>query len=206
MDKIEHRFVAGAFEALPIEPIIGQQRSYLTDSVTGRVLDLGAGTGSMFSHFDSVDGDESIDVHAVEPDPHMRSYANGRANAYGVELVGGRGEALPYRSDSFDVVIVSLAFCTIAQPERTLDEIARVLKVGGELRFLEHVRADGIAGDLQRYLTPIWKRLAGGCHLDRSTESVIASHPSFEVIDIERSNVGVFPVNPFIRGRVRKRA
>jgi SAM-dependent methyltransferase len=116
-----------------------------------------------------------------------------------VSVVGARGEALPYRDDAFDVVISSLVGCTIQDLHAALDEIVRVLRPGGEFRFVEHVAADGIAGRVQSVLDPAWTRLAGGCHLDRDLEAAYRGHGGLDVTSVE-SVRGIPPAAPFIRG------
>ncbi|EMA05558.1 Methyltransferase domain-containing protein [Haloarcula vallismortis] len=187
--------------------LLRPHREYLVANLDGTVLDLGAGTGAMFPYFDSV-ADASTEFHAIEPDPHMRRQAAEKASAQAtpMRIESAPAEALPYDENTFDVVIASMVFCTIPDIEAAMSEIARVLTPGGELRFFEHVIDDGWRARVQSALAPLWKRLAGGCHLTRQTGSRLAAASSFDVVEIERRNLGVTPVRPFVRGRLRKRS
>lgn len=205
-----HPLLAAIYDpatALLERAILRPHREYLVADLEGAVLDLGAGTGAMFPYFGAI-ADESTAFHAIEPDPHMRRQAKAKARSYAVDISIGQAsaESLPYRGDRFDVVIASMVFCTIPDVETALREVSRVLKPGGELRFLEHVIDDGWRARLQRSVAPLWKRVAGGCHLTRQTGSLFAANRSFDIIEMERRNLGVTPVRPFVRGRLRKRS
>lgn len=192
--------------ALLERTLLAPHREYLVADATGTILDVGAGTGAMFPYFGAV-ADESTTVHAVEPDPHMRRQARTEAESLdcSFDVRDAPAESLPYDDDTFDLVVSSMVFCTIQDPEAALSEIARVLAPGGEFRLLEHVHDDGWRGRLQSLLAPLWRRVAGGCHLTRQTASTVAADRSFDVIELERFNLGVSPVRPFVRGRLRKR-
>jgi len=87
-----------------------------------------------------------------------------------VRRVAARAEALPYPDASFDTVVATLVLCTVGDPHASLREVRRVLKPGGLLLVFEHVRLENpLLAGLQAALTPAWKHLAGGCHLDRDT-------------------------------------
>ncbi|UHQ96272.1 methyltransferase domain-containing protein (plasmid) [Natrinema halophilum] len=123
-----------------------------------------------------------------------------------IELRSAGAESLPYEDDSFDVVITSMVFCTIPDIEATLSEVARVLRPGGEFRFFEHVLDDGWRARIQSRIAPLWKRAAGECYLTRQIASVFTADRSFDVVKVDRMNLGVAPIRPFVRGRLRKRA
>jgi ubiquinone/menaquinone biosynthesis C-methylase UbiE len=186
--------------------LLRSHREYLADDLHGVVLDIGAGTGAMFPYFAAAAGD--ISFHAVEPDRYMRRRARERADELRLRIAlrPESAESLPYADDSFDVVIASMVFCTIPDIEVALSEVARVLRPGGEFRFFEHVLDDGWRARVQSLIAPFWKRVAGGCHLARQTASVFAADRSFDVVEIDRMNLGVTPIRPFVRGRLRKRA
>lgn len=206
-----HPFFAAIYDpatAVAERTILRPHRSYLVRELEGTVLDLGAGTGAMFPYFADARSEGEFCLHAIEPDPHMRQQAEAKARSLDldVEIRGTTAESLPYANDQFDVVVASMVFCTIPDVERALSEAVRVLKPGGEFRFLEHVHADGWRGHVQDVVAPLWRRIAGGCHLNRQTISRFAANPAFDVIEIERLDLGVTPVWPFVRGRLQKRA
>lgn len=183
--------------------LLEDHREYLAADLHGAVLDLGAGTGAMFPYFEaSLAHNPSITLHAIEPDAHMRRRAVERATNLGldIEIRSDGAESLPYADDSFDVVVASLVFCTIPNVEAALDEVARVLKPGGEFRFFEHVHADGLLARLQDIVNPIWRRGAAGCHLNRETVTTFRNHDRFEMTEFETLEVGIPPVAPFVRG------
>ncbi|MDQ2051277.1 class I SAM-dependent methyltransferase [Natronolimnohabitans sp. A-GB9] len=204
--EISHPLFATLYELSPQGFLLAPHREYLADDLSGRVLDLGCGTGDMFPFVADAAGDD-LEYHAVEPDPHMRTRAAERAREVGlpVDLRGDRAEALPYPDDSFDVVLSGMVFCTIHDPDAALAEVARVLKPGGEFRFLEHVHADGWQGTGQELLNPVWKRVAGGCQLTRETVPRFVGHEAFSVAEIERLEFGIFPATPFVRGTLCRR-
>lgn len=208
-EEIAHPRFARLYDLAPEERLLAPHRDYLVRDLSGRVLDLGAGTGSLFSHVaeQAPRGEDALSLSAIEPDPHMRRRARERAADLGLEidLRDARAEALPFPDDSFDAVIASVVFCTIGEPEAAIEEVARVLKPRGEFRFLEHVRADGPTATLQDLINPVWARAAGGCQLNRDTIELFVSRDAFEVVEIERLDRGLFPATPFVRGRLRRR-
>lgn len=153
----------------PLERLgLGDLRCETLRGLRGEVLELGVGTGRNFPFYPP--GVER--VVGVEPDREMMRRAPARAAgaAFPVELVEASAEELPFEDGSFDAVVATLVFCTIPDPERAVREVHRVLKDGGELRLLEHVRLERRAAAwVQEKATPVWKQLAGGCHLDRDT-------------------------------------
>jgi SAM-dependent methyltransferase len=192
--------------ALPERYLLGEHRRVLTAGLSGRVLDVGAGTGAQFPYFADRRGDIAS-LHGVEPDPHMRRQAGERADRLGldVDLEDAGAEALPYDDDSFDYVVASLVFCTIPDPAAALDEVARVLAPGGEFRFFEHVRASGATGVAHDLLAPAWHAAAGGCNLDRRTGELFCTDGRFELLAFDRFDGGLTRLLPLIRGRLRRR-
>jgi ubiquinone/menaquinone biosynthesis C-methylase UbiE len=117
-----------------------------------------------------------------------------------VELSDARAEDLPFEDDSFDVVVSTLVLCTVDDVPRTLREIARVLRPGGQLVFIEHVRADGVFGRVQDIVQPVYGWMSGGCHANRHTEAALRNAGfAFEEIEHARLTLGV----PGIVGRAR---
>lgn len=204
--EIAHPIFAALYDLVPESKLLAPHREYLAAGLTGRILEVGCGNGELFP-FVAEGGGDDLEYHAIEPDPHMRRRAvrNARKGEVPVDLRDARAESLPYPDDAFDAVVSSLVFCTVQDAEAALSEVARVLKPGGEFRFLEHVRADGWRGAGQDALTPLWERVAAGCHLNRNTIDRFVGHEAFEAIDVERLEFGIFPVTPIVRGTLRRR-
>jgi ubiquinone/menaquinone biosynthesis C-methylase UbiE len=156
-----------------MEPELAAHRRSLLAGLSGQVLELGAGNGLNFSHYPV----EVTRVLAVEPEPHLRALAvSSAAKApVPVEVVDGVADRLPADESSVDAAVTSLVLCSVPDQASALAEIRRVLRPGGQLRFLEHVRARSAAlGCAQRVLdATIWPRIAGGCHTHRDTAAAI---------------------------------
>lgn len=201
---MEHPLFARLYDPLtgPAEALFARHRRYLSAGLSGKVLDVGTGTGATLPYLVG----SGVEVVGLEPDPHMRRRA--RAVARGltgsVELVAGDAETLPFGENAFDAATAALVFCTIPDPEAALDELARVLRPGAELRFFEHVGGEGAYRTFQRAATPVWGALAGGCQLDRDTGELFAADGRFETVARERVGPNVPPVAPFVRGRMRR--
>ena len=179
-----------------------EHRRYLARDLEGVILDLGAGSGAMVPYLQTaVQREPTLYLHAIEPDPNRRSQAKRTANTHdlNIHLRSGRAESLPYADDTFDVIIASAVFCTIQDPSQALTEVHRVVKPDGEFRFLEHVRSDGLRGYVQDVVTPLWKRVDNGCHLNCRTDGWIAAGP-FTLDESETLSLGVSPFRPFVRG------
>ena len=115
-------------------------------------------------------------MRAIGVDPCPQALRRARRRAPGVPLVRARAEALPFRDGSFDTVVSGLVFCSVSDVARGLDEVRRVLKAGGVLRMLEHVRSKGrVAAWLQDRTQPAWTWFTGGCHPNRDTEAAVAA-------------------------------
>jgi ubiquinone/menaquinone biosynthesis C-methylase UbiE len=178
---------------------VAEHRRELVAGLRGRVLELGAGTGLSFRHYPP----EVERLIAVEPEPTMRAKAQeaARGLALDVQLVDGTADALPAADASVDAAVVSQVLCSVPDQARALAELRRVLRPGGELRFYEHVVADGSWGRrAQRALdATVWPRLMGGCHLTRDTAAAIAA-AGFEMRAVRRLTFGLSPAAPHILG------
>ena len=152
---------------------IAEHRKELLADLAGEVIDVGAGTGASFGHYPA----PVTRVLAVEPEPRLRAVAEAAAQAVAVriEVVGGTAGELPAGDASYDAGMVSFVLCTVPDQDAALAEIRRVLRPGGSLYFLEHVRADSARlVRMQRALdTTVWPHLFGGCHLSRDTTAAI---------------------------------
>jgi len=189
-----------AFEASE-EAGLREMRRDLLRQARGRVLELGAGTGlnlELYPH-------EGLDrLILTEPDPHMFKQLRQRAekDCPGAELMEAGAEELPFEDDSFDTAVVTLVLCTVPDQPAALREISRVLRPGGQLLFLEHVRADdaGLARWQDRLETP-WRFVGDGCHCNRDTEAGIRA-AGFELGGVEHPSLPKAPsiVQPMIQG------
>lgn len=189
------------------ETLFPPHREYLVADLHGAVLDIGIGTGSMVPYYAAArTRGEQFDVHAVEPDPHMRRQAVQAAESMdvAVSFVDARVEKLPYPDDTFDIVVCSLVLCSVEHLDSALSEIARVLCADGEFRFFEHVQSEGLRGDVEALVSPVWRPVVAGCHIDRRTDERIRERfhvVAFDVLDI--GTLDTFPVRRFVRGRAR---
>ncbi|MDP9383452.1 MAG: class I SAM-dependent methyltransferase [Chloroflexota bacterium] len=151
--------------------ILSQLRPFIAGQATGRILEIGAGTGANFQYYKAAEK-----IVATEPDPYMLRQARKRAEELGLDIEFHQcaAEALPFGDSCFDTVVATLVLCTVRDQFRSLSEVRRVLKPGGTFRFLEHVRADRIfTGRVQDVLTPLWSCVGAGCHLNRRTGASI---------------------------------
>jgi SAM-dependent methyltransferase len=142
-------------------------------NATGRLLLVGIGPGADLLFLPPA----VTSVAAVEPEPVMRRMAAALARTHGIEadVVDGVGESIPFPDDSFDSVHVGLVLCSVDDVPATLTEIRRVLKPGGRLVVLEHVRGDGAMGRFQDLIATPWSWLASGCEPNRRTVDAIAA-------------------------------
>lgn len=139
----------------------------------GIVLEVGAGTGLNFALYAP---EKVTRVEAVEPDSAMLAYARNRLSQAQVPLTVTQAavEALPFADGMFDCAVATLVFCSVGNPARGLAEIRRVLKPGGTLLLLEHVRSTSrFAARLQDLLVPLTTRIAGNCHWNRDTGQAV---------------------------------
>jgi SAM-dependent methyltransferase len=149
-------------------------RRRLLAGLSGRVLELGAGSGLNFAHYPA----EVERVVAVEPEPGLRERALHAAAeaAVPVEVVDGVAEDLSAHTGKFDAAVGSLVLCSVPDQRAALEQLATVLRPGGEIRLLEHVGATGgVLASVQRALdATVWPRIGAGCHCSRDVTSAVA--------------------------------
>ena len=177
-----------------------RKRRALLAQASGRVLEIGAGTGLNLSHY----LDEIDELVLVEPEPAMRERLTQRIRRAGSQaaVVDAPAEALPFADGSFDTVVCTLVLCTVSAPDTALGEIGRVLRSDGRLLFIEHVRAESpTLAYLQDRLREPWRRFACGCRCNRATVELMRSC-GFQV-DAHQSYWHAMPpiVRPLVSGR-----
>lgn len=175
------------------------RRETLT-AARGRTIDIGAGTGINVELYP----EGVTELVLAEPDEHMLKHLRPKVPTWGrdVDVVQAGADRLPFDADSFDTAVFTLVLCTVPDPAAALKEAARVLKPGGELLFVEHVRSPepGLARWQDRLERP-WRFLGDGCHCNRDTVATIEASP-FEVDRVERGELPKAPplVRPLVRG------
>ena len=153
----------------------------------GRVVELGAGTGLNLGHY----SENVSELLLTEPDPHMAAKLRKRAGSLALDatVIETPAEELPFDDASVDTVVSTLVLCTVQNPEKTLSEVARVLRPGGSLLFAEHVRsASPRAAWWQDKLRRPWSWYACGCQCNRDTISTLEA-ASFEVGKVRRDRL-----------------
>jgi ubiquinone/menaquinone biosynthesis C-methylase UbiE len=145
-----------------------RRRRSLAADAHGRVVEIGAGTGLNVAHYSGA----VEDLVLTEPEPGMRRKLARRLarHGYAARIVDAPAECIPLPDASVDTVVSTLVLCTVDDPERVLREIARILRPGGQLLFIEHVRASSrfLARCQDRLLRP-WRGFGGGCECNRPT-------------------------------------
>lgn len=171
------------------------RRELLSES-HGRVLDLGTGRGSNLNLFP-----QAVEqLVLAEPDAHMHRFLEAKLREEGkdqVQLIKAPAERLPFEDQSFDFITSTMVICTMEDPKAGLEEVARLLKPGGKLLFLEHVRSEdpGFARVQDRLERP-WRFIANGCHCNRDALGAIEASP-LEVGHFKRGCMPLVP--PFMK-------
>lgn len=179
-----HRWFARAYERKArreeTDAYTRGTRTRVAGLATGRVLEIGAGTGFNFPYYSEVST-----VVATEPDPEMLRRADPRARRHGLELMPAPAELLPFPDESFDTVVATGVFCAVDDPAAAIAEVHRVLRPGGSLRFWEHTRAERSGRRLmQRALDPVHYRVFR-CHIGRDTLRLIED-AGFDLVELDR--------------------
>ncbi|WP_462411745.1 class I SAM-dependent methyltransferase [Neobacillus sp. Marseille-QA0830] len=164
-------------------------RTDLLSNATGRVLEIGSGTGINFPLYEA-----DVNVVAIEPSLDMieRSKMKLKQARVPIEQIQSSAEELPFPDHSFDTIVATLVFCTIPNPDKALHEMMRVCKPDGRILFFEHVKMDNrLLGTLQEWLTPAWKKICDGCCLNRDTLGLLQSH-GLTIEKVENHYNGLF--------------
>ena len=179
-----HRWFAALWDFLvrrePAE--MKRLRAQVAGGATGRVLEIGAGTGTNLPYYRQAE-----QLVLAEPDPYMVPRLRKEIEALGrnVPLHRAPAEKLDLPDAAFDTVVCTLVLCSVQSPARALAEVKRVLRPGGTLRFVEHVRGEGLEGRLHDLAAPVWRLLPGDCHLNRRTGRTLAAL-GFEFVELQR--------------------
>jgi ubiquinone/menaquinone biosynthesis C-methylase UbiE len=175
-DDIRHPLFARVYDRLSRSMDrqgVDEHRARLLSGLSGRVIEVGAGSGLNFAHYPAT----VTEVLAVEPEPYLRRLAERAAGSapVPVHVVAGRAEHLPAEDGSHDAAVLSLVLCSVRDQRQALSEVRRVLRPGGEVRFYEHVASTSPAvAVVQRILdATVWPPLVGGCHLARDTRRAL---------------------------------
>jgi ubiquinone/menaquinone biosynthesis C-methylase UbiE len=182
---------------------LADRRHELLAQANGRVLEIGAGTGLNLEHYP-----QSIEeVVFAEPEEPMARRLSRKLSESGrsAQVVTAPAENLPFEDNTFDTVVSTLVLCTVNDPQRSLSEVARVLRPGGQFLFLEHIRAEDpkLARWQDRLVRP-WRAFGHGCHPNRPTPTLIEGSS----LSLEEMEIGEFPkappiVRPLAFGRAR---
>ena len=160
--------------ACSAKPIM-KQREKVVPNAEGVVLEVGCGSGTNFHLYDT---NKVTQLHALEPSPGMIKRARKKMHGYRLdartEFHEAGAEAVPLDDKSVDTAVVTFVLCTIPDWESSLTELRRLLKPNGRVLFSEHGRAPDVGvAKWQRRVEPVWKALAGGCHLTRDTAEML---------------------------------
>ncbi len=165
------------------DPRLSHYRKEVLSDVSGKVLEIGFGTGLNLAYYP----DTVQKLTTVDPNPGMNKLAKNRIESsdIDVEVRILSGEDLPFKNETFDSVVSTWTLCSIAQVERALAEINRVLKPGGKFFFIEH----GLSNEpqiqgWQNFLTPVQKIVGDGCHLNRPIQSLVENQ--FQILQLDR--------------------
>lgn len=162
-----YRFIARAEDS----GTVGAARSEIGQSLSGRLLIVGLGPAEDLHHLPA----SVTEVVGIEPSASMRRAAQSAVTkaSMPVEIVDAVGEDLPLPDNSVDSVLFAYVLCSVDDPDRVVAEALRVLRPGGVIAVLEHVSAEsGWMRRAQRFASPVWPWIAGGCRCDRNTRAV----------------------------------
>ena len=170
---LDHPFFARLWTVMSAHetPLLRRLRTENLAGLSGRVLEVGAGTGTNFAFYP----DTVTQVIALEPETRLAPKAREAAAQapVPVAVIESTIESMP-DTELFDAVVCSLVLCSVDDPEEVLHQLNSVLKPGGELRYFEHVASSGWRGSLQRLAdATVWPRISGNCHTHRDTERAI---------------------------------
>jgi ubiquinone/menaquinone biosynthesis C-methylase UbiE len=174
MNFHEHWLLPPVLDLVMRQRQLGKYRRQVVAAARGRVLEVGVGSGLNFPLY----GKQVEVVFGIDPSPRLLAIARRRAAAAGIhaDLLLGSATAIPLADNTVDTVVMTWTLCSIPDPLVALHEMRRVLKPGGKLLFVEHgLSPEPRVERWQHRLTPVWRHIAGGCHLDRKMDDLICS-------------------------------
>lgn len=180
--------------------LLAPYRERIVGQAAGRVLEIGVGSGVNFRFYTT----RATEVVGIEPHPRLLKMASEKKGRVPATLIEGSAESIPLDDSSFDTVVTTWTLCSIPDIARALAEMRRVLKTDGQLLFVEHglSRDEGVR-KWQSRLTPLWKRIAGGCHLDRPISTLVEA-AGFRVSRLDTGYMpGPKPMTFMYEGRAR---
>ncbi len=155
-----------------------KRRAAVVPLASGDVFELGCGGGINHAFYDpaAITSYAGIDPHeGLLEAARAAARTLARHGGWAADLRQGRGEAIPFADASFDCVVCTFTLCSVDDPTQVMQEMRRILRPGGKVLYLEHGRApDRAVVNWQERIEPVWKRLAGGCHLTRPISSALA--------------------------------
>lgn len=179
-------------------------RARVIPAAQGRVLEIGIGSGLNLPYY----GATVEQVIGLDPSPKLLAMAREapRRTSVLLELIENGAEAIPLYNRSIDTVVTTWTMCSIPDVQRALGEMRRVLKPGGRLLFVEHGRSPDLGVRLwQDRLTPLWRRIGGGCHLNRAIDELV-ENAGFRIERLELGHTrGPKPMTFIYEGSARPR-
>jgi ubiquinone/menaquinone biosynthesis C-methylase UbiE len=178
----EHWVLPPVLDLVMRQRPLQKYRREVVAEANGRVLEVGVGSGLNFPHY----GKRVEMVFGIDPSPRLLAIARRRAAEAGVraEFLQGSATAIPLADKTMDTVVMTWTLCSIPDPLAALREMRRVLKPDGQLLFVEHgLSPESGIERWQHRLTPIWRHVAGGCHLDRKMDELIRS-AGFDILKL----------------------
>lgn len=202
-----HSLLAAATDVLPLPeeaPTVARRRQRLISQAKGRVLEVGASGGRNLPHYTRGDV-EMVVVLAPKAARRGRLMERIASAPVRVEVHEAIAEEVLFEDGWFDTVVSTLALCSVADLNATVNALRRLLSPTGSLLLLEHVGASGLVGGFQKVATPLWSR-AGGCRLDRDVLGALRAG-GFSVTDVSRFNVigGRFAPGTWVEATARPR-
>lgn len=183
-----HKWFAATFDSLTARnerTFMKDIRPRIVNGASGRVLEIGAGTGNSLTYYHGRTFEELV---LTEPDPYMMERLQRKLAVAEIEakVVQAPAEELPFPDASFDTVLSVHVLCSVRNLPRAVAEVRRVLKPAGQFRFFDHVRSRNLVGALgQDLVQPIWSWLGAGCHPNRDIAGAVEA-AGFSLAELER--------------------